>query len=360
MLYLAFLASTLLSPLSPGEYPVGFRLLAEEDRTRPALPPATGPGRQMPIAIWYPAVKSDSPRLRLRDYVVAGAQSISGIAPPAESVPLDAFAAEAVSRGVSRDEIDRLLDTPGLAVRQAPPAAGEFPLVLFAHGSVEGESVMAEYLASYGYVVAAVRSRGATETAYRLSRANLDAIVLDQEFVAARLQRESNVLNEPIGVIGMSNGAIAAMALQLRRPVGAIVSLDGGIGENAGGTYLRERGGDVAAFRAPLLHFYAPNNPHLNLDHLRSYGLSERKLIFVRNMRHGDFLAYPAFERSLPGFTGAAVSPDAHAGFVWVNRYTLHFLDIHLRASNHGEAFLATTAEAQGAPDGLMAIERLN
>jgi hypothetical protein len=48
------------------------------------------------------------------------------------------------------------------------------------------------------------------------------------------------------------------MALQLRCPVGAIVSLDGGIGENAGGTYLPERsGGRVAALHAPVLRHVA-------------------------------------------------------------------------------------------------------
>lgn len=82
-------------------------------------------------------------------------------------------------------------------------------------------------------------------------------------------------------------------------------------------------------------------------------------IVFVRNMRHADFLAYPAFERILPGFSGAEFAPDAHAGFVWVNRYTLHFLDEHLRESGHSERFMSSTAESNGAPPGLMTIERL-
>ena len=80
---------------------------------------------------------------------------------------------------------------------------------------------------------------------------------------------------------------------------------------------------------------------------------------FVRNMRHADFLAYPAFEQVAPGFTGADVAASAHAGFVWVNRYTLHFLDAYLRSSRHGERFMRGTAESHGVPSGLMSIERL-
>jgi dienelactone hydrolase len=354
-------ASTLLAPLAPGEHAVGFIMIMETDAQRPALAPASGLGRQVPIAIWYPARRTDRQPMHLRDYVLAGAQSLVGIAPADPSVPRETFAAEALARGTARADIERLLDSNGIAVRDATPAPGRFPLLLFAHGSVETQSVMCEYLASYGYVVAAVRSRGATDPAYRLSRENLDAVVADHDLVAARMLREPNVAQTPIGIIGMSNGSIVAMAMQLRRPVSAIVSLDGGIGENAGGIYLRERSsGNLAALSAPVLHFYAPNNPHLNLEHLRSYQSAQRTLVFVRGMRHIDFLAYPSFEQLLPGFSGTDMAADAQPGFVWVNRYTLHFLDAHMRNSKHGVRFMAGTAETQGVPPGLMTIERLN
>lgn len=354
------LASALLAPLSPGDYAVGFKFVVETDAQRSALAPATGMGRQVPIAIWYPAQASAGEPLRLRDYVVIGAQAVIGTEPPDPRAPLEAFAADALARGIARADVERLLASAGIAVREAAQAPGRFPLLLFAHGSAETEGVMCEYLASYGYVVAAVRSRGAVDPIYKLSRENLDAVVADHDFVATRMLREPNVASSPVGVIGMSNGSIVAMALQLRRPVGAIVSLDGGIGEDAGGTYLRERsGGNLGALRAPVLHLYAPNNPHLNLEHLRSCRSAPRTIVFVRNMRHADFLAYPAFERILPGFSGAEFAPDAHAGFVWVNRYTLHFLDERLRESGHSERFMSSTAESNGAPPGLMTIERL-
>ena len=354
-------ASTLLAPLAPGNHAVGFSMAMEIDPARPALAPASGMGRQLPITIWYPARASDRRAMRLRDYVVAGAQSLVGIEPADPHAPLEAFAATALAHGTARADIERLLDSTGIAVRDATPAPGQFPLLLFAHGSVETQSVMCEYLASYGYVVAAVRSRGAADPTYRLSRENLNAVVADHDLVAARMLRQPNVAPLPIGIIGMSNGSIVAMALQLRRPVSAIVSLDGGIGEDAGGIYLRERsGGELGALRTPVLHFYAPNNPHLNLEHLRSYRSAQRTLVFVRGMRHIDFLAYPTFEHLLPGFSGTDVAADAQPGFVWVNRYTLHFLDAHMRNSKHGVRFMAGTSEAQGVPPGLMTIERLN
>jgi hypothetical protein len=165
------LASALLAPLSPGEHAVGFRIVVETDAQRPALAPGTGMGRQLPIAIWYPAQGGASEPLRLRDYVVAGEQALVGIEPADHRAPIDAFAADALARGIPHADVERLLNTHGIAVREAAAAPGRFPLLLFAHGSVETESVTCEYLASYGYVVAAVRSRGASDPVYKLSRA---------------------------------------------------------------------------------------------------------------------------------------------------------------------------------------------
>ncbi len=70
----------------------------------------------------------------------------------------------------------------------------------------------------------------------------------------------------------MSNGSIEGLALQLIGPTpAAVVSLDGGIGERAGGTYLAERtGGSLTRLRAPLMHLYTPDNSFLDFAVIRS------------------------------------------------------------------------------------------
>lgn len=348
-------------PLEPGQYSVGFRLMAETDKSRPALPPATGTGRQIPIAVWYPANAAPKTPLRIRDYVLASEQAIIGSAPENAEAVVETFAKPRLENGAAKPDLDRLLDTATIAGRDSAPSPGRFPLVLFAHSTPEDESVTCEYLASHGYVVAAVRSRAASDVTYKLSRENLDAMVADHAFAAERMRREPNVSDGPIGVIGMSNGSIAALALQLRGvKAGALVSLDGGIGENAGGTFLKERSdGNVSKFKAPVLHFYAPNNPHLNLDHLKSYNGCDRTLIFVRGMRHGDFLANPMFDRIAPHYSGADATADALPGFIWVNRYTLKFLDANLRGDSAAARWLAQSPETHAVPAGLFTIENL-
>jgi hypothetical protein len=245
------------------------------------------------------------------------------------------------------------------AIQSAPRANGRFPLVVFLHSSVWGASVMSEYLASRGFVVAAVESKGARQAPYRLSRENLDAMVLDAAFVVARMRRESYV-NERLGIVGMSNGSIAAMALQLSGLVPeAVVSLDGGIGEGAGGTYLGERSQGVPTrFTVPLLHLYGPDNPHLDFQYLRSYEASERLLVEVDHLRHRDFLAGGALERLMPGAFGEA-PPQASLGFEIVCRYTDQFFEWRLAGSAQAGDYLAAAPETHGVPPGLLTIERL-
>ena len=211
---------------------------------------------------------------------------------------------------------------------------------------------MAEQLASHGFVVAAVQSRGTSELAYKLSRANLDTMVTDLDFVWARMQRESYVQPVRTALIGMSNGAIGAMALQLRHPsiVTGVVSLDGGIGEDAGGIYLRERSNnDTNALHAPLLHLYTEPNPSLNLAHLRGYNGADRTLMLAKDMRHGDFLNDAMFQNFL---TGDERTRHAAQGFSWVARYTLRFL--HSALTDR-----ANWLAGDSAPPTLIAIERL-
>jgi len=82
ILHIAAASAALLAPLSPGPHAVGFRIIAHVDGTRPALPPASGQGRQIPIAVWYPARPArDSRVLRVRDYVFAAAETLSGSRP---------------------------------------------------------------------------------------------------------------------------------------------------------------------------------------------------------------------------------------------------------------------------------------
>jgi hypothetical protein len=357
--------SAIWGDLRPGAYSVGVTILQEQDGSRPALAldhGTTPPGaRPMPIVVWYPAKPHSAHRLTLREYVELSASGLGRAAftPERRRQAVEAFASEAVASGLSRSRVDSVLALPLQAVKDAPRSSGQFPLVIFLHATPWGAAVMSEYLASQGFIVAAIQSKGATEAAYRLSRDNLDAMVEDAMFVVRRMRKETDITSR-LGVIGMSNGAIAALGLELAglRPDG-IVSLDGGIGERAGASYLGQRSeGNPTRFTVPLLHLYTPDNPHLDFQSLRSYERSPRMLASVDHLRHGDFLTGGALERLLPGRVGTAPK-NAARGFSTACRYALYFLRWRLRGDEGARRFLMLTPEANGVPAGLMKIERL-
>jgi hypothetical protein len=311
----------------------------------------------MQIIVWYPVERGTAPFATLQHYVElsAGTLGIESASVESRRRLVDEFIERRQSNGNARQMIEAVLNVPMRASIDAPRAEGRFPLVVFLHSSAWGASVMSEYLASHGFVVAAIESKGARDATYKLSRENLDAMVADAVFTIERMRKETNV-GKALGVIGMSNGAIAALALQLTgKSPHAIVSLDGGIGERTGGVFLDERlGGSPRRFTVPLLHLYTPDNPNLDLTYLRSYQNSSRTLIQVGRLRHGDFLTDGALERVLPGALGSA-PPDVTNGFDAACRLTKNFLRAHLAGDRRAVSEFAAKHESNG----LLTVETL-
>lgn len=88
--------------------------------------------------IWYSAERTNAAPLTFGDYArgeEAQVLALQGLEPltPAQRA--------------------KILAMPGRAVRDAKPAAGKFPLILYSLGSPSVAHVTPEYLASHGYVV---------------------------------------------------------------------------------------------------------------------------------------------------------------------------------------------------------------
>ena len=313
--------------LERGGYGVGVTVLDERDASRPAFPPDDGKGRPIRIVIWHPAASGSGERLTLRGYVQMGLQGV------------EAFSKEPLSLGKPPVLLNATLDTPLFGELRARPIPGRFPLVVFLHASPWSASVMSEYLASNGFVVAAFESQGQKEREYRLTRENLETMTQDLAFVVSRMRREAYG-SDRWGVIGMSNGALAGTAMQLlgHNPR-AIVSLDGTVGEKAGAQWLAERsGGNSRKFIVPMLHLYTPENPYLDLEPMRAYA-SKPVLIDMGGIRHADFLAYAALENVIAGAFGP-VPRDPRPAFEAMCRYTEAFFRWHLAGDPSGRVVI--------------------
>jgi predicted esterase len=180
---------------------------------------------------------------------------------------------------------------PTRSVRDAEPSAGRRPLVLFAHSTPLGMSAMAEDLAPSGFVVGVI-SRGADRGAYRLSVADVEAMTADLRFALDHVRSLPFVDASRVSIIGMSNGAFAALGLANQTRIDAIVSLDGTVGERAAARVLPELPSAAKPVSVPpLLHLYAPENAFLDFAELRKRP-GDCFTIRVPAVAHADFLTF--------------------------------------------------------------------
>ena len=263
--------------LRPGGYGVGYRV-EEKD-----------------VSVWYPADPGGTP-VTLGDYT-------------------------------ADEEWPRA--TPMFAVRDARPVRGRYPVVLIAQGNQQdaaAQAVLAEYLASSGFIVATTPSpmiatpmTGTDEVA---TFAEKQADDLDRALEAVRGVR--GAATTELAVIGHSFGARAALLFAMRRGhrLAALVSLDGGIGTaTAVDVFRSARSFDPAADLPPILHLYEENDEFMKPDFALLRSLRPQELVLEKKdgLRHAHFT------------TRGFLIPEKRAEAASVARATLAYLGRYVR-----------------------------
>ncbi|HEX7240166.1 MAG TPA: dienelactone hydrolase family protein [Longimicrobiaceae bacterium] len=333
-------APPLWGGVAPGPHAVGFRV---EQRFDPARSrEGSERGRPVRVALWYPARPAGA-RLTLRGY----ARLLAG---PGEERRALSFPTDEAGPPAAR--VDSLLALRTYAAAGAPAATGRHPLVVLGMGwSYESplmQVVLAEYLVSRGYVVAAPVLAGTRSPEVRVDAADLETAVRDLEQAAVWARTLPGVDPERLAVAGFDLGGMAAALLAMRDArVDAVVSLDSGILSDR---LMRElmRPSPFYALdrlRAPLLHATRPREENLarglgeDLAVFDSAGAAPRYLLRVPGMRHADFALWGMVEGVLPAFWGSVEGNPApkHAALLLrVGR----FLDAWVRGDAGARAAL--------------------
>jgi dienelactone hydrolase len=319
---------------------IGFRVIERLDATRSSSEFPTG--RPIQIAFWYPAAAaSGSPALAFRDYVELAGRETSFDPATRQSRGQQAvqrYKQQLSAAHLKPEEADTLLATRMHALKGAPAAFGRFRLVLIAPGndqSAHDHAFLAESLAERGYVVALAPS--ATRIAGHLTAESdipdvAAAQAADLAVVLRTARLETVVGAGRYGVVAHSFGARAALLLAMGdSDLGALVSLEGGIGAKDGKGWLEKaKGFNRARATAPILHFYGETDKSLapDFDLLRSLDRSDRYLINVDAMAHVHFSSVGAQVSAVPGLALASAA-DARTPEAWnaVVAATASFLD---------------------------------
>ncbi|MCA1246843.1 dienelactone hydrolase family protein [Massilia sp. MS-15] len=356
----------------PGRHGVGLRIVQQYDHTRQYKPrvdmrtgePVSGErARPVQALVWYPAARGGTP-LNFRNYMETVPTEDDFTTSAAEikrvtDARIDGFA------GKRRAALLRELARPMLAVRDARPASGSFPVVIYAPGfsaSAMENSDLCELLASHGYVVLAAASMGAHTRSMTDDLEGLEAQVADIAWLIGHARTLPGADTNQVAVVGFSWGGLANVLAAARDDrIKAIVSLDGSV---RGTREWVDGGKDAAKYVTParvaipmlFVGRRPPTIEELNraevdtrFSFLNEMRWSDVYITTMLPMKHMDFSSYSVRvgrEGSFGDYTRAGIAL-AHS---WAARYALRFLDAYIKGDASALAFMNNTPAANGAP----------
>jgi dienelactone hydrolase len=364
---LAAQEAVLWGDIEPGPYGVGYRAIEQYDYARSFQPKRDyfgelipgERGRPIQICIWYPAaVGVDASPVVMSDYAFT----------PPDDMRQYAFLAGIQNREVAflhailNNDQTAVLDVLGTdmkGVRDADPAEGKFPLLVyhsdFNRGIAEN-AVLCEYLASHGFVVATTHSFGPSTLTAEATAAALETMVGDMEYVVAALRGMEFVDPDRLGVFGYRAGGLAALLLAMRNyNVDAVLGLE-------------------AVSSDPDLLDLAAASPFYSVTHMttplfQAYTDTEdrRGQTLMESLRYapgyslvfaGDtpiaFTSYRLIGSLFgpPDPDGGAYRPEAYGT---ICEYAFDFFDGYLNGSQRGLASLAASPADHAEHDGARA-----
>ncbi len=356
-----------------GPHAVGLRVVEQYDASRTFLPltdelgkPAKGErARPLQTLIWYPAKESGAGRrVTVGDYAALKATEVSfGV--PKQATGIGAWFEEGKKAAASQAM---------WAIKNSPPEQGRFPVVIYApsFSSVSWENAdLCEYLASYGYVVIAGPGMGVGHESTH-DVAGVDAQARDISFLIGYAQTLADTDMAEVAVAGFSWGGLSNVFAAARdNRIDALVALDGSLRYFPG----LVKAGDVhpETMTLPLLYFKGASSleGQARLDEMfRSQGPS-----VLNGWTHGDVVSVEMLGMVHPEFSSMAQRnekfweyefarlqqadygrEDGTAGYGWVARYTLEFLDAYLKKDAASVEFLKRKPAENGVPLHMMGV----
>ncbi|MEX0313551.1 MAG: hypothetical protein AB3N18_05200, partial [Allomuricauda sp.] len=201
-----------------GNYRVGFKTLFTNDVSRASVPFSDWsgkryplldetPGRKLPLHIWYPS-NEKAPLLHFShfvDLITPQTESEKGMYSDSLSREIYKYQADELKgeKGMTDSYLDTLLHLTTNSSLETRTAKGPFPLVIIPNGSSPAnQSVLCEFLASHGYIVAGVSLKGEFAHVVDASARGLESGVDDLQFALGQLLQLPHVDADQIALVG--------------------------------------------------------------------------------------------------------------------------------------------------------------
>ncbi len=344
-----------------GSHDVGFRTIFSYDISRPAIPYSDWDGklyptretkgRQMQINVWFPATATkQSSRIRFQHYVeLTGRQIDFGpLSEKSRKFTDEQFIKKVNALGgngtFNAKKLDKLKVLKTGAWYNAKPVDKKFPLIVFPNGgSPAFQSVMCEYFASHGFVVAAVVLKGQHAFGGDISVRGIETVVDDLGFAINKLMEIPQVNKDQIGLIGNGFASSQIVAYQTRNAnVDCIVSLDGGLLSQFEQEILKRTAFySPEAVNVPILAIHSPH-PSIDPKHISHLKYADHYVFHFPKLSEFHYLNFGPFESQVPNIIGKPKG-DVKRGHAIASQYCLNFFKAILLKNKNCQDFLAAT-----------------
>ena len=354
--------------LSPGPYSVGFKSVNQFDNSRSFAKYSAegalvnkGGTRPIQTSIWYPAEKDNTAAPMLfEEYVDLVAYEL-GLPEMTPEVRTNAREGLRFFCDSPKDRFETELKAKTNAIRNAKPAEGSFPVIIygpsFSSSSFEN-SVLFEYLASYGYIVVSSPCMGKNSRAMTMDQIGIDAQTDDMLFLISFAHGIPGVDIDKLAVMGFSWGGISDVFVKMRNNnVKAVVSLDGSI-RFFPDLFIKSPYADSAKMNVPFLYLSAQNPSIEEIQDLRrdytynfynSLRYSDAYLVTFNLLWHQNFCSnfIKLVERKLYR-ENESTQEEVNQGYELMCRYILSFFDAYLKDDKQALKFLQNKPEMNG------------
>lgn len=350
-----------------GPHAVGLRIVQQYDYSRVLDAPVdafgktgrVGPARPLQTLVWYPARRSSAAPMLVADYAQAALADLDFALPAAEAATKRA--------ALLAGPLKMAFGAATLAVRDAAPADGRFPVLVYApsFAAAAHENLdLCEYLASHGYVVIASRSLGARSAIMTDDIDGVEAQAADIAFLANYAHTLPQADIGRMAAAGFSWGGMANVFAAARSSrIKALVSLDGSIRYHpkiwGAATYVR-----AAQTAVPMLFLgsRAPSaeamerDDKLGASYLNTMTYSDVYVTTAPPMTHTDFSSLHLRMAADDAF-GDYQRVDVLQAYRSVALYTRQFLDAYLKNDGGALAFLQQSPARHGIGPQVLSLE---
>ena len=319
--------------LTPGPAAIGFKSLILRAQ---ASEFQHGPQHYVQISIWYPSQPGSGAVMTFRDYVALKAtdNSIDEPSPQALQAAIDEFTSKLMSAGVSPQTALSFVNSPMIARMNAVtlPNPGRSPIVYIAQGNGElaaDQAVLAEFIASHGYIVVtspsvlaitgALTSDDQTGLRAEEQSDDIDRAVSD-------IGDWPNAVNVPVSVLGYDFGVDALALYAMHHPVNAFVSLDAITSPVGIASITSVPMFDSSRTLPPVLSLYETmDHPAPDLSFVRTSQLDVQTFTSMRHVHFTTIGFAAAASNEVARATGAG--PNIRSDVAGVAQRALDFLE---------------------------------